>query len=179
MSTVFCEFNKLYEYTSFMLHKITLKGCGFVIKINALQKENELLLHVIYAAVRECNLDSEVFSDERKSADIAILSDASTAKSCNSKIFITPNSKTIKTTASEIITYGLCCKNTLTISSFIENNMVLSLQRTIRTITGKQIEAQDFSITVSDKDEPELVLAAVSLLLVADVPIYEISRLSF
>ncbi len=150
-----------------------------MLKINVLQKENELLLPVIQETIRECNLNSEVISNETETTDITILTENSPAISCSSKILITPNSKTIETTAYEIITYGLCCKNTLTISSFIENNMVISLQRAIRTISGKQIEVQDFSVSVSDKDEPELVLAAVSILLAADIDVSDISKLSF
>ena len=57
--------------------------------------------------------------------------------------------------------------------------MVLSLQRSVRTLSGTEIEVQDFPITVSDPDEPEVVLAAVAALIACDVPISEISKLPF
>lgn len=150
-----------------------------MLKINVLQKENELLFPVIKGALLECDLNCEVALNNKEQADIAVLSDGTKASFCNTKILITPNSKEIKTTASEIITYGLCCKNTLTISSFIENNMVFSLQRAIRSIGGRRVEVQDFPAIISDADELEVVLAAVSVLLAADVQITKISSLPF
>lgn len=150
-----------------------------MLKINVLQKENELLFPVIKGSLLECDLNCKVLLNSKEQSDIAILSNDTQASFCDAKILIIPNSKVIKTTASEIITYGLCCKNTLTVSSFIENNMVFSLQRAIRSIGGKRIDVQDFPAIISDADEPEVVLAAVSVLLAADVQIAKISSLPF
>ena len=146
-----------------------------MLKINVLQKDGELLKPVLANAFKECKTDVEFSSD----SDIGIFTASTPKHSCSAKIVISPDAKKISTDAGEIITYGLCCKNTLTISSCIRNNMVLSLQRSVKTLSGTEIEAQDFPVTISDHDEPEVVLAAVAALLACDVPISQISKLPF
>ena len=146
-----------------------------MLKINVLQNEGELLKQVLINAFVECKRDVEFGAD----SDISIFTANTPKNSCSSKIAISPDAKNISTDARQIITYGLCCKNTLTISSCIGCNMVLSLQRSVRTLSGTEIEVQDFPITVSDPDEPEVVLAAVAALIACDVPISEISKLPF
>ena len=149
-----------------------------MLKIGVFQKKDELLAQVLFEAFKECGYDAEILLNSGD-ADICVLTSECNVKSCNSKIVILPNSMAISTNASEIITYGLCCKNTLTVSSCIGNNMVFSLQRTILTHSGARVDVQDFPATLSDPDEPELVLATVAVLLAADVPVSQISLLPF
>lgn len=146
-----------------------------MLKIKVMQNEDELLRQVLIDAFRECRTDVEISDD----ADVSIFT--ANAKNCSSssRIVISPDAKSISTDASEIITYGLCCKNTLTVSSYIDNTMVLSLQRAVLTLNGTEIEVQDFPVTITDPDEPEVVLAAVATLLACDVPVERISSIPF
>ncbi|MBR5478850.1 MAG: hypothetical protein IKU84_01575 [Clostridia bacterium] len=146
-----------------------------MLKINVLQNDDELLREVLINAFKECKTDVEISQD----SDVCIFSASTPNSMCTSKIAISPDAKNISTDAVEIITYGLCCKNTLTISSYIENRMVISLQRSVKTLNGNEVEVQDFPVIISDPDEPELVLAAVATLIVCDVPISQISKLPF
>lgn len=146
-----------------------------MLKINVLQNDGELLKQVIANAFEECKTDVEFGLD----ADLSIFTANTPKSTCSSKIVISPDAKNISTDANQIITYGLCCKNTLTISSCIGGHMVLSLQRSVITLSGSEIEVQDFPITVSDPDEPEVVLGTVAALIACDVPISEISKLPF
>ena len=146
-----------------------------MLKINVLQNDDELLKQVLINAFRECRVDVEFGA----SSDLSIFTANSPKHSCSSKIVISPDSKSISTNANQIITYGLCCKNTLTISSCIGSNMVISLQRSVKTLNGTEIEVQDFPITISDPEEPEVVLATVATLIACDIPISVISKLPF
>ena len=146
-----------------------------MLKINVLQNEDEILKQVIVNAFKECKTDVEIGAN----SDLSIFTTNTPENSCSSKIVISPDAKVIFTDALQIITYGLCCKNTLTISSCIGKNMVISLQRSVITLSGAEIEVQDFPITISDPDEPEVVLAAVATLIACDVPISKISKLPF
>ena len=146
-----------------------------MLKINVFQKDDELFREVLVTAFRECKTDVEICRD----SDISIFTASTPTNTCSSKIVISPDAKKITTDANEIITYGLCCRNTLTISSYIDDKMVLSLQRAVKTIGGNEVEVQDFPVIISDPEEPELVLAAVATLIASDVPIEEISMLPF
>ncbi len=116
----------------------------------------------------------------RNDAVLCVLSAQGSAAGLSAKIAIVPGTLSCSpTAASEIITYGLCCKNTLTVSSCIDSTLVVSLQRALVTLAGKRVEEQDFPVSISDPDEPELVLAAVAALLAADVPVSAISALAF
>ncbi len=68
-----------------------------------------------------------------------------------------------------VITYGLSCKNTVTVSSLIGNQMVISIQRELVTISGSRIEAQEFPVNLIDINAVEAVLAAVAILLILGV----------
>ncbi|MEG2858226.1 MAG: hypothetical protein RR994_06370, partial [Clostridia bacterium] len=78
-----------------------------------------------------------------------------------------------------IVTYGLCCKNTLTVSSHIDGTLFITLQRALITFVGNRVEEQEFRVSVSDLSDVELVLAAVAVLILAGVPISHISTLEF
>ncbi len=146
-----------------------------MLKINVLQKEGEILKQALISAFKNCNTDIELSED----AKVSVFTPGIQKSSCSSRIVIAPDSKSIITDASEIITYGLCCKNTLTISSYTGNNMVLSLQRSILTLSGTEVEVQDFPVTITALGEPEVILATVATLIACDVPVPKISTLPF
>lgn len=149
-----------------------------MIRITICQNENEILDRVISEAFKESKVAIEC--THGSSCDICLLSSAGTPTHTDAKILIIPDTKQISTlNAQEVISYGLCCKNTLTVSSCIDNTLVISLQRKIRTLGDASIEEQDFSVKISDPDEPEMILAAIATLLVSDVPINVISSLPF
>ena len=148
-----------------------------MLKIGVQQEGNELLYRVLEASLKACSRSAQL--THTTDADIIVFTENASCSKCSAKTLILPNSKCVDTTASQIITYGLCCKNTLTISSCIGCNMVFSLQRMITTASGVRIDVQDFPISLSDPDEPELVLATVATLLAADVPVSQISKLDF
>ncbi len=68
----------------------------------------------------------------------------------------------------DIITYGLNQKSTITASSISQDNVIVCLQRNIKNINNKIIEANEFNIK-SDKNGNETIyniLAYVTILLV-------------
>ena len=80
--------------------------------------------------------------------------------------------------AENVITYGLCSKNTVTVSSLIANDLVISVQREIPTLTGCFVDAQEFHVTLSITDDVDDALAVVSTLLVLGVSPEKITELS-
>ena len=78
-----------------------------------------------------------------------------------------------------VITYGLSCKNTVTVSSLIQSKLVISVQREIVSLEKKRIVEQEFSIDLKNSSQIEALLASVSLLLLLDVPIETIKHAEF
>lgn len=78
-----------------------------------------------------------------------------------------------------VVSYGLCCKNTVTVSSLIDSSLVISVQREIVTLSGTRIVEQEFSVEIRSTDRVDAVLAVVSALLIADVPIEQIKQIQF
>ena len=76
-----------------------------------------------------------------------------------------------------IVTYGLSCKNTVTVSSFIAQKLVVSIQREIKTLSGISIPEQEFSIHLTSAELVEAALASVTVLLLLDTPIPSICRI--
>lgn len=151
-----------------------------MLKIGVCQGKEEFLDRVLRASFDEAGMDVKILCGNNLDTDICVLATCGELQKTSAKIVIVPDSKTFPSiSASEVITYGLCCKNTLTVSSCIESDLVLSLQRTLVTHNGLRIEEQDFPVKLTDPDEPELILAAVATLLAADVPISVISSLPF
>lgn len=77
-----------------------------------------------------------------------------------------------------VITYGLSCKNTVTVSSVIRNNMVVSIQRELVTISGARIDAQEFPVSLQDINNVDSALASVALLLQLNIPIEKIKKIN-
>lgn len=81
--------------------------------------------------------------------------------------------------AKNVVSYGLCKKNTVTVSSLIGNRLVVSLQRELPTLYGDRLLEQDFCVNLLHAENADSVLGTVALLLVCGVPPHEISELSF
>lgn len=64
-----------------------------------------------------------------------------------------------------VITHGNNHKNTLTISSFNEKSLVITLQRTIINIYGEKIYPTDYKIILKKNYSKEAVMCAVAILL--------------
>lgn len=80
--------------------------------------------------------------------------------------------------AENVITYGLCHKNTVTVSSLIEDDLVISIQREIPTLCGGIVDPQEFHIKLAPFGEIEDALAVVATLLVFGVTPEKISKIS-
>ena len=63
------------------------------------------------------------------------------------------------------ITCGNNCRNTVTISSFSNKNVVVTIQRTITDLNGKLIYPADYNITLKDNYSSEAVMFGVIILL--------------
>lgn len=68
-----------------------------------------------------------------------------------------------------VVTYGLSCKNTITVSSLIDKQMVISIQRELVAITGCRIDPQEFPISLKDINTVEAILASVAILLILGI----------
>ncbi len=80
--------------------------------------------------------------------------------------------------ADNVITYGLCSKNTVTVSSLIAHDLVISVQREIPTLTGHPVDAQEFHVTLPQIDDVDDALAVVSTLLALGVPPEKITEIT-
>ncbi|MDR1539610.1 MAG: hypothetical protein LBU32_16745 [Clostridiales bacterium] len=68
-----------------------------------------------------------------------------------------------------VITYGFNSKVCVTASSVMDNEMQICIQRDLPTLSGKQLEQQEFAVFVNTEDRsPEHLLAAVTALLACD-----------
>lgn len=77
-----------------------------------------------------------------------------------------------------VITYGLCHKNTVTVSSLIGDDLVISIQREIPTLSGSTVDPQEFHIKLAPFGEIEDALAVVTTLLAFGVAPEKISEIS-
>lgn len=77
------------------------------------------------------------------------------------------------------ITYGFNSKATLTASSINDDSMVLCLQRTIVDLNGKEIEPQEFSISVEGDYKPEVVMLVAAICLISGIPVETLSGFVF
>lgn len=75
-----------------------------------------------------------------------------------------------------VVSYGICGKNTVTVSSLIDSNLVISIQREIVSLSGKRIVEQELKSEIKSEDDIDPVLACVSVLLLLDVPIETIEK---
>lgn len=78
-----------------------------------------------------------------------------------------------------VISYGLRSKNSVTASSLIGKRLVVALQTTVPTISGRTVEEQEFPISVRDEGQSDKILGIVSTLLTLDIPVEEISKICF
>ncbi len=78
-----------------------------------------------------------------------------------------------------VITYGLSCKNTVTVSSLIQSKLVISIQREIVSLSKKRIIEQEFTTSLKNSNQIEALLASISLLLLLDIPSDMIKNMEF
>lgn len=103
-----------------------------------------------------------------------------TAHACCASLAIIPDTMhPIQLQKSEhVITYGLCQKNTVTVSSLVQKDLVIAIQREIPTLAGEMVDAQEFHVKLSQFGDINDALAIVSTLLVSGVSPEKISELS-
>lgn len=77
-----------------------------------------------------------------------------------------------------IITYGLCRKNTVTVSSLIADDLVISVQREFPTLFGGTVDSQEFHVTLPNVEDVDDALAIVTTLLALGVSPETITNLS-
>lgn len=103
-----------------------------------------------------------------------------TAPTCYASLAIIPD--TLRPVqfqgAQHVITYGLCQKNTVTVSSLVGEDLVIAIQREIPTLLGETVDAQEFHVKFSQFGDINDTLAIVSTLLVSGVSPEKISELS-
>jgi len=68
-----------------------------------------------------------------------------------------------------VITCGMGAKNTVTLSSLNNENLLISLQRTITETNGKSTEPAEFKINLKKQYEPFSVMASVAVLLLLGI----------
>ncbi len=78
-----------------------------------------------------------------------------------------------------VITYGLSCKNTVTVSSLIQSKLIVSVQREIVSLGKNRIVEQEFSIDLKNSNQIEALLASISILLLLDIPVETIKHIDF
>ncbi len=80
--------------------------------------------------------------------------------------------------AKNLISYGLCRKNTVTASSLVKSRLAISLQRKMADIYGKVIEEQEMIISLKETEQPEDALGLVSALLALGIAPERISKMN-
>lgn len=65
-----------------------------------------------------------------------------------------------------VITCGINNKNTITISSLCENNVLVTLQRSIIDINGNHIEPCEFKISLLKQYNPYSILSVTAILII-------------
>ena len=100
------------------------------------------------------------------------------------KVFIVNNNDTetinrLKDKKAYVITYGLCNKATLTLSSIEQDRMVLCLQRSVTDLGGNKIEPQEFSVSPSKEYDPEIIMLIAAICMISGVPADKLSKFVF
>ncbi len=80
--------------------------------------------------------------------------------------------------AKNIISYGLCRKNTVTASSLVASRLAISLQRKLQDIGGKVIEEQEFIMPLNTGEKTEDMLGLVATLLATGTSPDDISKMN-
>lgn len=78
--------------------------------------------------------------------------------------------------AKNLISYGLCRKNTITASSLVKSRLAVSLQRKMADIYGRVIEEQEMIVSLKEPTHPEDALGLVSALLALGISPEQISK---
>lgn len=114
--------------------------------------------------------------------DVALISNTFSQKifPIKSDIAIVPDSldKDILSliSAKNVISYGLCTKNTVTASSLIGSKLGISLQRKIPDVYGRILDEQELFVDIDSGMRAEDALGIVSALLTLGTSPYDISK---
>ncbi len=68
-----------------------------------------------------------------------------------------------------VVTCGINNKNTITISSFSENNVLVTLQRSLIDIKGNRIEPCEFKIGITKRYNPYSILSSTAILILLGI----------
>lgn len=72
-----------------------------------------------------------------------------------------------------VISCGICGKNTITLSSINNDDLLTSLQRTLNDNCGNKIDPSEFKIKLTKNYLPFSVMASVAILLINGITPYE------
>jgi hypothetical protein len=152
-----------------------------------LEKENEKIAEAIVSAIRNAPVSKEAsilisHSDHDEfletSADIDLLvispnAHLSGKSALKAKCILLPGTllESLCCVASEyVITYGMSPRDTLTISSINEEEVVISMQRELVTLFGEILERQDLPKIPLQQSSPEKILSVTGALLSIGIP---------
>lgn len=128
------------------------------------------------ASLRRCGIGNVRIESahEGKSYDAVLIgTDPPEICTCNADILIVADCisarKILPLKAKSVISYGLCQKDTVTVSSLINKRLVISLQREIPTLLNHIVSEQDFCIDIKCTDIIDSTLGIIAALLVSDV----------
>lgn len=99
--------------------------------------------------------DTDKYSDIKLDSNIIGICDAENTEAL--KIF--------SKNPTPVITCGNNQKNTLTLSSFTENSVIISLQRNVKTIFGNQIYQGDYKVNLSKKYSNSALMFGFAILI--------------
>lgn len=97
--------------------------------------------------------------------------------SCRVAVVPGQQAATMPFDAKRVITYGLSVKDTLTVSSAVDNDMALAVQREIVDVSGRRIDRQEIVFTRPRHMGIQQALACVGGMLALGVPPEELPGL--
>jgi len=96
-------------------------------------------------------LGIRIFLSEPSGADLVVISPLATVRRARGRYVILPGESRVKVSADCAVTYGLCARDTVTMSSLSEDSMVISLQRNILTLGSGLAECQEIPVALSGR----------------------------
>ncbi len=164
--------HKIYNITAEIDYA---RGVLIMACIGILDK-NRSISDVLKASLYECGICNVTVESalEGESYDAVLIgTDPPEICTCNADILIVADCisshRILPLTAKSVISYGLCQKDTVTVSSLINERLVISLQREIPTFLNHIVSEQDFCIDIKSADAIDTTLGIITALLVSDV----------
>lgn len=122
-------------------------------------------------------ISGELLGNIKSQFDIFVIGDGKVKPQANIKASVVISPETIDTdiinslSPKSVISYGICSKNTVTVSSLIETSLVVSIQRELVSLSGKRIEEQEIAIELEDAADLDSVLACIAVLFLLDIEV--------